>query len=299
MFDPGDGALTTEKMSATDLSVPHRSLQLEKLDRLRWPATATVTVFSVRIGLRANVPQLLDSLISRIPSGYVKTGSMPICRLYSVVADSRTDPHQERPDCLLFANGRRLAGGSSWEDLVDSFEADLESFVAAKNHSFLFVHAGAVSWQGQAIIIPGESHSGKTTLVQAFLELGATYYSDEFAVLDSAGQLHPFPRALRVRSNLAFTKIMAANLGAPTAVAPAHVKLVILTKHVPGVCWRPKSLSQGEGILGLMKNTLAARRYPALALSILQRATQGADILGAARGEAKDTAHLAVQHLSR
>ena len=162
----------------------------------------------------------------------------------------------------------------------------------------MFVHAGAVSWKDQAIVIPGESHSGKTTLVQAFLELGATYYSDEFAVLDSDGQLHPFPRALRVRSNLAAKKIPAAEFGAATGVAPAQVRLVILTRHVPGLCWRPKALSQGEGILGMIQNTLSARRYPELALSTLQRATEGAHLLGGARGEAKDTARWAVQHLN-
>ena len=51
--------------------------------------------------------------------------------------------------------------------------------------------AGVVGWENRAIVMPGASFAGKTTLVRAWLEAGATYYSDEFAVLDRAGRVHP------------------------------------------------------------------------------------------------------------
>jgi len=287
-------------MSTIEPSVPSRSRQVKKLDRLHWPAIARLTVYGVRIGLRANALEFIDPLLSRIPSGFGTESSGPIDRLYSVIGDTKPRADEKRRDCNFhFANGRRLAGGTSWEDVCDSFEADLEVLVATRSRNALFIHAGAVSWKDKAIVIPGESHSGKTTLVQAFLELGATYYSDEFAVLDSEGQLHPFPRALRVRSNLAGKKISAAEFGVATGVAPAQVRLVILTRHVPGLRWRPKALSQGEAILGMIQNSLNAQRHPELALSALQRATDAAHVLGGTRGEAKDTARWAVQHLNR
>lgn len=288
-------------MSTTELSLSCRSPQVRKLNLLRWAASARFTLVGVRIGLRANALEFLDPLISRIPSVCGDAGPTPIDRLYSVIGDTGTsDDKKRRGRNILFANGRRLASGASWGEICDAFEANLEFFLATRSRGFLFVHAGAVSWRGQAIVIPGESHSGKTTLVQAFLELGATYYSDEYAVLDPEGQLHPFPRALRVRGSLpTTTKVPAAKFDAPTGILPAQVRLVILTRHVSGSCWKPKALSQGEGILGMIQNTLAARRYPKLALSTLQRATQGADVLGGVRGEAKDTARWALQHLRR
>ena len=58
------------------------------------------------------------------------------------------------------------------------------------------MHAGAVAWRDRGIVIPGRSHSGKTTLVRALVE-AARYYSDEFAVLDPQGRLHPYPLPLR------------------------------------------------------------------------------------------------------
>ena len=40
------------------------------------------------------------------------------------------------------------------------------------------LHAAAVAWQGRAIVIPGHSHAGKSTLTAALLRAGAGYLSD-------------------------------------------------------------------------------------------------------------------------
>jgi hypothetical protein len=64
-----------------------------------------------------------------------------------------------------------------------------------------FLYAGVVAWQGHAIVFPGRSLSGKTTLVREMLRLGATYYSDEFAVVDNSGLVHSFPRPLGIRED--------------------------------------------------------------------------------------------------
>ena len=44
--------------------------------------------------------------------------------------------------------------------------------------------------------LPGHSFSGKSTLVAALVRAGAVYYSDEFAVLDPDGFVHPYAKAL-------------------------------------------------------------------------------------------------------
>ena len=42
-----------------------------------------------------------------------------------------------------------------------------------------------VTWgRGRAIVIPGRTFSGKSTLVAELVRAGATYYSDEYAVED-------------------------------------------------------------------------------------------------------------------
>ena len=61
------------------------------------------------------------------------------------------------------------------------------------------MHAGVVGWNGRALLLPGRTLSGKTTLVAELLRAGATYYSDELAVLDARGRVHPFPKPLAIR----------------------------------------------------------------------------------------------------
>ena len=61
------------------------------------------------------------------------------------------------------------------------------------------MHAGVVGWKGWALVLPGKSGAGKTTLVAELIRAGATYYSDEYAVLDERGRVHPYARPLAVR----------------------------------------------------------------------------------------------------
>ena len=83
--------------------------------------------------------------------------------------------------------------------VLDAFESHVQLTVAEYAPRRIFVHAGVVGWKDRAILIPGLSHSGKTTLVDQLIRAGATYYSDEYAVLDARGRVHPYPRALGMR----------------------------------------------------------------------------------------------------
>ena len=82
---------------------------------------------------------------------------------------------------------------------MESLESDMQRFVAEMAHRRVFVHAGVVGWQGKAIIIPGRTFTGKTTMVAELVRAGATYYSDEYAVFDLQGRVHPYARPLGMR----------------------------------------------------------------------------------------------------
>jgi hypothetical protein len=115
-----------------------------------------------------------------------------------------------------------------------------------------FLHAGVVGWEARAIVIPGRSFSGKTTLVREMLRLGATYYSDEFAVVDNSGLVHPFARPLGIREEASDTqaKYTALRLGATTGVGPLPVGMAVISEYRRGAQWRPVSLSQGTRSVG-------------------------------------------------
>jgi hypothetical protein len=63
------------------------------------------------------------------------------------------------------------------------------------------VHSGAVLCGGRALLLPGKTHSGKSSLVAELLRRGATYFSDEYALIDAEGRVHPYPRPLLLRND--------------------------------------------------------------------------------------------------
>src|SRR5262249_9780321 len=99
----------------------------------------------------------------------------------------------------VLVNRGPLATAHSIEDAAGHVATDAQTFVAAAASAYTFIHAGVVSLGGRAIVLPGDSGAGKSTLVQAFLNAGATYGSDEFAVIDASGAVHAFARPLRLR----------------------------------------------------------------------------------------------------
>jgi hypothetical protein len=148
------------------------------------------------MGVRVSAEHLLEPLVSHLPAGWKPESSRTVERLYSVIRGSVSPQRSLRPFSFLYADAQQLARTLHTEDLYEALEADIDFYLAQEARQTLFVHAGVVAWKGQAIVIPGRSRSGKTTLVKAFLQAGASYYSDEYAVFDGRGRVYPFPRPL-------------------------------------------------------------------------------------------------------
>ena len=193
------------------------------------------------------------------------------------------------PSFRLYAGTNLVAEGRRLTDAGSALAAHAERFVAERAPDHLFVHAGVVGWEGRAIVMPGASFAGKTTLVQAWLEAGATYYSDEFAVLDRAGRVHPFARPLAIRDGATAVtrRVPAAALGAETGTTPLPIGLVLVTSYRAGARWRPRRLTAAPALLALMRHTVAARGNPAHSMPILKQAVSGGMALAGRRGEAR------------
>jgi hypothetical protein len=119
---------------------------------------------------------------------------------------------------------------------------------------------------------------------------GATYYSDEYAVFDSRGRVHPFPKPLEIRKDgsVRQAKVTVETLGGQTGTQPLQVALVVMTQFKEGARWRPRKLSAGRGVLELLSNTVSARREPEKALVALRQVVSTAQIVKGARGECRD-----------
>lgn len=74
---------------------------------------------------------------------------------------------------------------------------DLHGLVPRWARDFLFVHAGSVTREGRALVLPAPASRGKSTLVTALLLAGFEYLSDEVAALDPvSGDAYAFPKRI-------------------------------------------------------------------------------------------------------
>lgn len=195
-----------------------------------------------------------------------------------------------------FALGRSSAGFQAFEnstlrltstdlDEVCTYLAGRIYHCIAAHSPELFVHTGAVSLAGGAVLFPGSSLAGKSTLVQAMLALGAGYLSDEFAVLSSGSSLvQPFPRTIRLRTGPSG----AAYVAPP---GPLPLRAVIAVRYAEGLQGlRIREMSAGETALRLFQNTVSAQRLGSGALQQLLAACRDSRGWAGTRGDASAAA---------
>jgi len=254
---------------------------MDKIDRLGWADGLSLNSYGVRIGLRVNDSTILKELAARLPPGTKPAAFVVVDHLYSIIGSRAS---------LAYWNLNRFARAREFGEVLEAFESHVQLTVAEHAPRRIFVHAGVVGWKDRAILIPGLSYSGKTTLVDQLIRAGATYYSDEYAVFDQRGRVHPYPRALGMRfpGSGESKKVRAEEVGAVVGSKPLRVGLVVATNYKAGARWRPRQVTRGTGVLELMSNTVAARSQPELALTVLPAALESARILKGVRGEASE-----------
>ena len=178
-------------------------------------------------------------------------------------------------------------------------DAQIRMYVAARARKWVFVHAGVVALGDAALVMPGESFSGKTTLVSSMIKAGAVYLSDEYAVLDAAGQVHPYPRRLSIRNGDGTTdETHFADLGAVAGDKCATVAMIVVSRYRPGAKWSPNVLSTGQGILAVLEHTASARDRPSDSLHTVSKAVSGATVLEGERDDAEAIASPLLEHLA-
>lgn len=246
------------------------------------------SAYGVGFAVQADAAGLLGEARLRMPPGWRPGRGGKPRRAYLL---------KHAPDGVLVeTEGKVLGRGLSHRGALDALESDLQLFVAQHSRAFVFVHAGVVGVRGKALLLPGSSGAGKTTLVKALLKAGATYYSDEYALLDAQGRVHPYPRALSIRSAGAGKVRVPVTPGlARTGRRPLAVRVVVQTEFFKGSRWQPKPLTKGEVVLLLLANTVPARERPAEVMATLALAVARADGFRTRRGNADGVAVAALR----
>ena len=252
--------------------------------------TARLDVYGLRVGVRTTIPGVLGELSDHLPVGWKTLASGRIDRWYTL-RDRNAGLGESPPLYILEQDRLRLAESATLSGVWPIFAYDLELYLVERSPDYVFLHAGVVAWRGRAILVPGRSFSGKSTLVAALCQAGAAYYSDEYALLDGQGRVHAYPRPLRLRQAL-------SDVSAPPEVEtdrsserePLAVGTVVVTRYEPGAVWQPTPLSPGEAVLELLPHALSVQRQPQVVLAALRQALAHGRTVRGSRGEAKDTA---------
>lgn len=179
------------------------------------------------------------------------------------------------------------------EQMVSRVRITVAEFAVGK----VFLHAGVVAVEGKAIVLPGRSFQGKTTLVAELVKIGAVYYSDEYAVLDERGYVYPFPKMLSMRGIIDdYTQLdmPVEEFGGVAGTKPIPVALILITEYKRNAVWKPRELSSGRGIMEILPHTLPIRNKPEFTLNVLNNVAERAIITKTKRAEANKTARLLI-----
>jgi len=262
------------------------AISLSDLDRLQWVESIRFNSFGVRVAVRVDRTGVLDRIEPFLPPGWKPSRSRNVDRVYSVLVRGEGDSGLGRFK-VVYADAVQITKTSKLNYAIDALESDVQLFVAETAPHRVFVHAGVVALGDEAIVIPGRSFSGKTSLVAALVKAGAIYYSDEYAVLDERGRVHKYTRRLGIRQKgKGKTKrYEVEELGGRKGVKPLPVAMIIVSKYQEGARWRPRQLSDGEAALELMANTVSARRRPEAMLEAIRPVVSRALVFKGTRGE--------------
>jgi hypothetical protein len=204
-------------------------------------------------------------------------------------ADIRIRLVQDSEILRLFIDGVAIASAASSGDLLRGLIDWLDRALVERLTGLHAVHAGAVLIGDKALLLPGASHAGKSSLVAELLRRGAVCFSDEYALLDSEGRVHVYPRALLIRqSNSHQTPVRAEECGARVADRPAKVGWILALQYDRSGNWEVNQVPQSSALLTLLQNTPHVFADRPQMLPAFQRAVELAECYAGRRGEASD-----------
>lgn len=254
------------------------------------PYEMTIESYGVRVRACASSEDLFAELEELLPPSARRVEHDAEARRIGIV-------NEEDGSFNVYNQVNRVCENGTRDLALVVFHDQVQSFVALNAPNLVFAHAGVVGHEGRAIVIAGDSFSGKSTLVEALIARGAVYYSDEFAVFDAEGLVHPFARPLTLRHLQVEGRHDSGDrtpesLGASVGQEPIPLGLMISTYYAPGTEWNPRRLTRGEAAIALMSKVVSARYRPQEALKLLSLVVDGVTALEGQRGEADEFAEL-------
>jgi hypothetical protein len=226
--------------------------------------------------------------------------SVPVFNLVEITSDTVS----------MARDGITLSGGDTFGGITAHLGAEVGAALAGQISNGPAFHAAAVAWQGRAVLMPGSSGAGKTTLTAHLVREGLQYLSDELCVVpDGSSDVVGLARPLGVKpgawptleatlgttgdSEVVSTNngllVRSTRLNASGAGGRTPLCAIIIPQRRPGYGVTLRPLSKGEASLALLANLVNARNLPDHGLAAV---TQLARRIPAFAAEYEDAAAL-------
>jgi len=253
--------------------------------------------FGVKIGLSTNSAEALEA-VKKALAIY-----LPDC--FKVIEETVAEHNflfvwGKRERDTLYKNGEKLMNRENRETSVDSVASQIRLTVAEFAVGCVFIHSGVIAWNGKAVVMPGGSFRGKTSLTVALVKRGARYYSDEYAILDAECLLRPFPKMLSVRGEIDDYKQVdypVEKFGGTAGTEKLRVGMVLITEYKEKARWNPKILSPAKGIIEVIQHTVPIRQNPQFTLEVLNKLAEDAVFVKSKRGDISKSADLILKFI--
>jgi len=271
-------------------------------------AGCCLEIFGVRITIACNCSDWLDQLRELEFGADWELGPASPELLARSLEEDDAERENDFSFCILrgespytnrlIANGKTSSLGTTPNYIFQSVGNRLHLCIAEFADPEIFVHAGAVLFNGKALVLPGHSYAGKSTLTLALVERGARLLSDDFAVVCSDGCVRAYPIPVSQRSAEGPLRLPARGLGWEESLEPAPLGAVLVTTYESGrKRHKLQELDPAQAILELLQNTVPARRAPARCLGTLVKAVGPARAWRGPRGEAGQMADWLLKQL--
>jgi hypothetical protein len=223
------------------------------------------------------------------------------------------DEGSETPPLSYFRGPERLFSHPDPQRLFRYAVWDIHYSASQFVRSFLALHAGAASADGQGLLLPAPQETGKSTIVAALLQRGFNYLSDEVGALDPiTRRMYPHPKLLhldpdavdlfpglegrledrkgRARSSIERT-VRPSDLDAGVG-GPAPVRWVVFMSRDRQGPPRLTPVARAEAVEQMAENAFNLYRYGDRGVVLLARIAEGAETFRIDGGTALERADL-------
>jgi hypothetical protein len=189
----------------------------------------------------------------------------------------------------LTGDGVVLSSAPDPIEIVGNLIQAIDKTIVENLTTLRAVHAGVVVWREQAMLFPGSTHAGKSTLVAELLRRGATYFSDEYAMVDPEGFVHPYPRPLLMRYGSPDQRpMLASERNAEIGENAAPISWIFALQYDPRAALTLKEVPQSLALVFLLGNTPHALEQSPDMVSTFRRAVSGARCFAGNRNDAEE-----------